>query len=235
MPPVQAPGRIQTNVGLSVFADPEVSFNDMDEQLLVSNLSKRDVLWRYAKQEWMLKAGGKPRAIKLAVCVKYLGDPRSAMGVTNVYTIPGSQRPGVVPERYAELKRLSILYGIYEGSLNKMSTFKFKDTPRDRQDKDRDLWPEYNANDFIVPRMRVMTIEGEQEVHFPIFEPEYDPYRYETDVQGMQDVRSEFDSLQRKYNALAERLDGLQGLMLGDVEPGEVPGAEIDSVRPPGE
>lgn len=235
MPPVSSPSKIQTNVGLSVFADPEISFNDMDEQLSVTNLSKREITWRYAKQEWTLKPGGKPRPIKLSVIIKYLGDPRSAMGVTNIYKIPGEQRPGVVPERYAELRRLAVMYGIYEGSINKLATMRFMDTPRDRQDPNRDLWPEYDGKETIVPQIKVTTYDG-VEVHFPIYIPDHSPYRYDTDATGMQDVRTEFDSLQRKYNALAERMDGLQDVLQAGVDAEqEIPGAMLDSVGPPSE
>lgn len=227
---ITAPNRIQVNVAPTVFSDPDLTFNDLSERLWVSNLSSRPITWAYAKQEWMLPAKGKQQAVPLEVCIKYLGDPRSAWGVTNQFTIPGQNRPGVVPERYAELRRLSIHYGIYEGLLTKIDKVKFNEIPRDRNDPERNLFPNENPHDTIVPKIKVTTLDG-QEIRFPIYEPEASPYRYDTDVTGMTDVRTELEKLQRQQQMNADRIESL--LAAKDEGEGDVPPALEDSVGPP--
>lgn len=227
---VTAPNRIRVNEAPQVFSDPDIAFNDMTEQLWVNNNSKRDVTWRYGKREWDLKSRAKPLPIPLQVCIKYLGDPRSAIGVTNQFTIPGEQRPGVVPERYSELRRLSILYGVYEGLITKLATIKFGDIPKDRNDPTRDLFPEYDKAETVVPKIVVTTLDG-RAVRFPIYEPEANPYRYDTEVTGMTDVRTELEKLQRQIAMSQARVEALENAQLeGDAE---IPGATEDSVGPP--
>lgn len=228
--PIQAPTRIQVNVAPTVFSDPDITFNDLTERLWVTNLSNREIIWRYARQEWTLPPKGKQQPIPLEVCIKYLGDPRSAWGVTNQFTIPGQNHPGVVPERYAELRRLSVHYGIYEGLLTKIDKVKFKDIPRDRNDPERDLFPGENPNDTIVPKIKVSTLDG-QEIRFPIYEPEASPYRYDTDVTGMTDVRTELEKLQRQMAMNAERIEALQSAQ--EEGEGDIPAAAEDTVEAP--
>ena len=227
--PLAAPARMRVTEAPQVFSDPDIAFNDMTEQLWVNNESKREVRWAYGKREWVLKPKAKPVAIPLQVCIKYLGDPRSAHGVTNQFTIPGEQRPGVVPERYSELRRLSILYGVYEGLLPKLATVKFGDIPRDRNDPQRDLFPEEDKHDTVVPKITVTTLDG-REVKFPIYEPEASPYRYDTEVTGMTDVRTELEKLQRQQAMLLDRIDSLKEAS----DDGDVPPALEDSVTTPG-
>jgi hypothetical protein len=230
MSPLTAPSKIQVNVAPTVFSDPDITFNDLSERLFVYNLSKREIVWRYAKQEWVLPIQGKHAVVPLEVCIVYLGDPRSAWGVTNQFTVPGQNRPGVVPERYNELRRLAVHYGIYEGLLTKINTVKFRDIPRDRNDPERNLYPNENPNDTIVPKIKVTTLDG-QEIRFPIYEPEASPYRYDTEVTGMTDVRTELEKLQRQQQMNADRIEAL----LRDKEEGDgdIPGATEDSVQPP--
>lgn len=227
---ITAPNKIQVNVAPQVFSDPDLTFNDLSERLWVSNLSNREVRWAYAKQEWVLPVKGKQMAVPLEVCVKYLGDPRSAWGVTNQFTIPGQNRPGVVPERYAELRRLSILYGIYEGLLTKIDRVKFSDIPRDRNDPDRNLFPDQKPSDTVVPKINVTTLDG-QEIRFPIYEPEASPYRYDTEVTGMTDVRTELEKLQRQQQISADRIEAL--LRAKDEGDADIPAAAEDSVTAP--
>lgn len=228
---LSAPARMRVNEAPQVFSDPDITFNDMTEQLWVTNNSRRTVKWAYGKREWILPPKGKQQAIPLQVCIKYLGDPRSAHGVTNQFTIPGEQRPGVVPERYSELRRLSILYGIYEGLITKMATITFADIPRDRNDPTRDLFPEYDRGDAVVPRVVVTTLDG-RVVKFPIYDPEASPYRYDTEVTGMTDVRTELEKLQRNQAIQQERIEALLAAASEDPD-AEVPGAAEDSVGPP--
>jgi hypothetical protein len=227
--PIQAPGRVQVNVAPNVFADPDIAFNDMSEQLFVKNLSGHEVVWRYAKREWTLPAKGKQVAVPLMVCCKYLGDPRSAFGVTNQFTIPGEQRPGTIPERYSELRRLSILYGIYEGHIERMSAMRYRDIPGDRNDPDRVLFPDKDPDQTIVPKVEVTTLDG-KEVRFPIYDPESHPYKYETEVTGMIDLRTELEKLQRQVTLANDRIEAINQTQ---AEEGEIPPAQEDRARPP--
>lgn len=227
--PIAAPGRIQVNVAPNVFADPDIAFNDMSEQLFVSNKSGHEVVWRYAKREWRLPANGKNTPVPFMVCCKYLGDPRSSFGVTNQFTIPGEQRPGVIPERYAELRRLSILYGIYEGYVEKLAVMRYRDIPGDRNDPGRNLFPDKDPNETIVPKVEVTTLDG-REVNFPVFDPEGSPYKYDTEVTGMMDLRTELEKLQRQQSLAQERIDAI---INAQSEDGEIPPAQEDRARPP--
>ena len=227
---IQAPAKVQVNVAPSVFSDPDLTFNDLTDRFFVYNLSKREVIWRYARQEWVLPSRGGQVVVPLETIIKYLGDPRSAFGVTNQYTIPGQNLPGVVPERYAELRRLSVHYGVYEGLLTRLDKVKFSDIPRDRNDPDRNLFPDMDPNDTVVPKIKVTTLNG-QEIRFPIYDPEASPYRYDTDVTGMTDVRTELEKLQRQMAMNAERIEALQNAQ-EDGE-GDIPSAAEDSVEPP--
>ena len=229
MSPVSAPNRMRVNEAPSVFSDPDIAFNDMTEQLWVSNDSKREVRWVYGNREWLLLPKHKPYPNPLQVCIKYLGDPRSAIGVTNQFVIPGEQRPGVVPERYAELRRLSILYGVYEGLITKLHTVTFGQLPKDRGDT-RDYFPEYGANETVVPKLTVTTLDN-RALHFPVYEPDASPYRYDTEITGMTDVRTELEKLQRNQAIQQERIDAL--LAAPQEDDGDVPGAVMDSVGPP--
>lgn len=230
MSPITAPGRVQVNVAPNVFADPEVAFNDMSEQLFVKNVSGHDVTWRYSRREWVLPAKAKPVPVPFMVCCKYLGDPRSAFGVTNQFTIPGEQRPGVIPERYSELRRLSVLYGIYEGHIEKMSAMRYRDIPRDRNDPDRNLFPDKDPDQTIVPKVEVTTLDGKS-VTFPIYTPEAHPYKYETEVTGMIDLRTELEKLQRQVGLANDRIEAIQ---TAQSEEGDIPPAQEDRARPPG-
>jgi hypothetical protein len=227
---ITAPSKIQVNVAPTVFSDPDITFNDLDERVWVTNNSKRQITWEYARQQWVLPVGGKQQAIPLAVCISYLGDPRSAWGVTNQFSIPGQNRPGVVPERYSELRRLAVKYGVYEGMISKLATVKFSDLPRDRQDPDRNLFPDMNPHDTVVPKIKVTTLDG-QEIKFPIYDPDASPYRYDTDVTGMTDVRTELEKLQRQQQINAERIESL--LKSREEGDGDIPSATEDSVDTP--
>lgn len=227
---ISAPSKIQVNVAPSIFSDPDLTFNDLAERVWVSNVSKREVIWEYARQKWVLSVGAKPQALPLEVCIRYLGDPRSAWGVTNQFTMPGESRPGVVPERYAELRRLSVLYGVYEGMIGRLDKVKFNEVPRDRSDPDRDLFPGMNPHDTIVPKIKVTTLDG-VEIKFPIYDPDASPYRYDTDVTGMTDVRTELEKLQRQQQINADRIESL--LKSKEEGDGDIPSAAEDSVDAP--
>jgi hypothetical protein len=229
--PVSAPSRVQFNVAPQVFEDPDISFNDLDEQVAVTNLSKREVIWRYAKREYVLKPNSKPSFIKLEVCIKYLGDPRSAVGVQNTYRVPGDSQPGTVPERYKEIRRLAILYGVYEGMMSKLASVRYRDIPRDRMDPDRDLFPDMDKNDTIVPKIKVTTLTG-AEVKFPIYYPDANPYRYDTEASGMSDVRTELERSRRQYDLLADKIAALEDASVSGEA--DIPPAEADSVGVPG-
>lgn len=229
---VVAPKRLAFNQAVTVFEDPDISFNDLTERLMVTNTSKgRTVTWVYAQREYVLIPGAKPKAVPLEVIIKYLGDPRSAPGVQNTYHIPGTSQPGTVPDRYKELRRLSVLYGVYEGMMSRMNEIKFKDIPRDRHDPKRNLFPNNDPNDFVVPRIKVQDLDG-HEIKFPVFHPDSSPYRYESDAEGdIGDVRTEMERTRRVMAQMAERLESLEALEeSGDAE---IPGAVEDSVGPP--
>ena len=74
------------------------------------------------------------------------------------------------------------------------------------------------------------TLDGRQ-VRFPIYEPEANPYRYDTEVTGMTDVRTELEKLQRNQAIQQERIDALLAAAQSGDE--DVPGAVEDSVGPP--
>lgn len=224
-----APRRVQTNVAPTVFEDPDISFDDLDERLWVSNHSKRQVIWEGYRRQWVLKPGAKPTDVPLSVIIKYLGDPRSMHGVTNVCNDRTTGKIGVVPERYTELRRLAILYGIYEDGVGRLATTKFKDIPRDRHDPDRNLFPDMDPNDTVVPQIKVQTIHG-HDVKFPIFEPAAAPYRYDTEVSGMSDMSQQLEKMKAQYAVLAEKIETLSE---SDQTELEVPPASEDSVGPP--
>jgi hypothetical protein len=218
------------NVAPQVFEDPDISFNDLDEQVMCSNHSKRDVVWQYARREWVLPKGGKPVPVKLEAVIRYLGDPRSSVGVENTYRVPGDPHPGVVPDRWKELRRLSILYGVYEGLMNKLDTVRYRDIPRDRMDPTRNLFPDEDPNDTIVPRITVLTLDG-REIKFPIYHPDANPYRYDTEAGGMSDVRTELERSRRQYDLLADKIAALEDSQASGEA--DIPAAQPDFVGPP--
>lgn len=227
-----APTRLAFNKPISVFEDPDIAFDDLQEQLMVTNVDTREVRWVYGRREYVLKPGAKPQPIKLEVIIKYLGDPRSAPGVQNTYRIPGEQRPGMVPDRYKEIKRLSVMYGIYEGMMNRMPEIRFCDIPRDRMDPNRDLFPEQkDKNALIVPRIKVQTLSG-HEVKFPVYYPGANPYRYESDADSgeMLDVATELQRLRHQNEVNNERMGALEALVAAGE--GDVPPATEDTVSP---
>ena len=81
-----------------------------------------------------------------------------------------------------------------------------------------------------MPKITVTTLDGRQ-VRFPIYEPEANPYRYDTEVTGMTDVRTELEKLQRNQAIQQERIDALLAAAQSGDE--DVPGAVEDSVGPP--
>lgn len=235
MSSVVAPGRVQTNVAPTVFEDPDISFDDLDERLWVSTQSKRTVVWEGFKREWVFKPGAKPIDVPLGIVIKYLGDPRSMHGVTNQFNDKTTGKVGVVPERYAELRRLSVLYGVYEGNIARMHTIKFKDLPRDIHPgggrDDRDLFPHIlDKNETVVPKMTVMTIH-DHPVKFPIYEPDASPYRYDTAVGGNSDMVAEMEKIKRQYADLAARIEAGEARL--DHDDADIPPASEDSVGPP--
>jgi len=227
----QAPSRLQFNVAPNLYEDPSIAFNDLQEQLMVANVDHRPITWRYAQRDYVLEPGARPRPVKLEIIIKYLGDPRSAPGIQNVIRVPGEQVPATVPDRYKELRRLSVLYGVYEGMMERLADLKFKDMPKDRTDPSRDLWQGMDPNWYVVPRFKVLNLDA-VEIKFPAYYPDAHPYRYESDANEMMgDVRSELDRTRAILAKYQDRIETLEELATNGQA--EIPGATADTVQPP--
>jgi len=229
--PSAAPTRMQFNVAPALYEDPDISFNDLQEQLMVTNVDHREVTWVYAQRSYTFKPGDRPKPVKLEVIIKYLGDPRSAYGSRNVYRIPGESHPGVVPDRYSERRRLSVLYGIYEGMMSRMENVKFRDIPRDRTDPNRDLFPGMKSDWFVVPRMKVQNLDG-NEIKFPVFFPDAHPYRYDSEAEQMGgDTAQEIQRLRALVAKYGDRIEALEDM--DERGEADIPPAATDDVAPP--
>lgn len=176
------------------FSDLDLS--DPDEQMKVTNNSRADLKWRGVRdQNYLIKPDG-TAFVPFHIIVRYLGDPRSEFKKSESFVTPRGDK-GVIPERSSELRRLSILYGIYQGKINEL--------PK------------------IAPKVTVTTF-NDIKIDFPIFDPQGTSYRYQTPENRMVDPRQEFERLQEQINRLERQQLAIQDAQAADdPEGGEAP------------
>ena len=176
------------------FADLDLS--DPDEQMRVTNNGKTDIEWRGVGARSYTIKPGQSEFVPFHIIVRNLGDPRSDYRKTETFITPSGAR-GVIPERRAELVRLSVWYGLYHGKVN--------DLPK------------------VAPKVTVTTL-NDIKIDFPIFDPKGQSYRYQTDNTQMIDPRMEFDRLRRQNEATEAKMNAiLERLAADDPEGGEAP------------
>lgn len=78
---------------------------------VVNNDESETVIFGYANQVYAIKPGRTGLVPFEGVCIK-LGDPRSGPEVTKIVTDDG--RKFMIPNRSSEMRRLSVLYGVYD-------------------------------------------------------------------------------------------------------------------------
>ncbi len=176
------------------FAD--LNLSDPDELMQVTNNTSKPITWDGTSRRTYSIPPKQSVPIPFHVCVKYMGDPRSDYKKTESYKTPDG-KIGVIPAREAELRRLSINYGLYQG--------KIKDLPK------------------VAPKVTILTFNG-VELEWPIKNPKARTYRYDTiDSRGI-DVRTELERLQAQISALEGRQTALnESAALEDPESTEAP------------
>lgn len=165
----------------------DITLSDPDEQMMVTNNGKAPVEWLGFKRQYILEPN-KPIWVPFHVICKYMGDPRSVKGQAVPFkTISGEK--GVVPDRRAEMIRLSVFYGLYHNNLAQLPN--------------------------KAPRVTVMT-GSQRELTFPITNPEGVSYGYDTDQTQNIDVRTELDRVKAQLAELSARQEGLQSALVAD-------------------
>lgn len=178
----------------------ELDLSDPDEQMKVTNNSSKPIEWTGIRRIYLIGPKN-TEYIPFHVIVRYMGDPRSDYRKTEMFLTPSGER-GVIPERRAELIRLSILYGLYHGKIN--------DLPKH------------------APKVTVTTL-NDQVIEFPINKPRGTVYAYQTSQQSNIDARTEFDRMQKRMNEMEERQRQLLDNMKADDPDG---GEASDDVPP---
>jgi hypothetical protein len=165
----------------------DITLSDPDEMMKVTNTGKIPLEWAGYRRVYILEPG-KPVFIPFHVVVRYMGDPRSVYKKTESFVTPSGDR-GVIPERRAELVRLSIWYGLYH-------------------DKIRFL-PQ------CAPSVTVTTLT-DRVLQFPINDPDSVAYGYNTMETQNIDVRTELDRVKSQLAALEQRQQALTSNLLAD-------------------
>ena len=165
----------------------DIVLSDPDEMMKVTNNGKITVEWAGFRRMYYLEPG-KPVFVPFWVCVKYMGDPRSVRGQAVPFRTPSGEK-GVVPDRRAELVRLSIFYGLYHDKLAQLPS--------------------------KAPKVTILTLT-DRELEFPIDHPDGVSYSYDTDQTQNIDVRTELDRVKAQLAELSQRQEGLQSALIAD-------------------
>lgn len=92
---------------------------DSGDHFFVENHGNEPMEFVWAKRHYKVGVS-KKKLVPFEVIALYFGDPRSVVGQIQKYQ--DSTGPGEVPERYAEVQRLAVRYGVYEQGMDDIAT-----------------------------------------------------------------------------------------------------------------
>lgn len=173
----------------------DVDLSDPDEQMKVTNNGTKPVEWSGIRRLYTI-GPKQTEFIPFHIVVRYLGDPRSDYKKSETFITPSGEK-GVIPERRGELRRLGVLYGLYDGKLREL--------PKS------------------APKVTVSTLNDVQ-LQFPIFDPDGKVYRYKASDSAVTDPRTEFERLRAMNEATEAKMDALLARIgADDPDSGEAP------------
>jgi hypothetical protein len=165
----------------------DITLSDPDEMMKVTNNQKTPLTWLGFRREYTIQPG-QQAFVPFWVCCLYLGDPRSVRGQAVPFRTPSGDK-GVVPDRRAELVRLSIHYGLYHNNLAQLPN--------------------------KAPRVTVLTLT-DREIQFPIDHPDGVTYSYDTDQTQNIDVKTELDRTRQMAMDMQRRIEQLESAQAAD-------------------
>ena len=171
----------------------DLNLSDPDEIMKVTNNGRTIIEWWGTRRQYLI-GPKETKMVPFHVVCKYMGDPRSDFKKTETFKTPNGEM-GVIPAREAELRRLSVFYGVYQGRI--------KDLPK------------------VAPKITVMTL-NDVTLDFPISNQKSKTYKYDTLENRNIDVRTELERLQKQISDLEGRQTVLQSSDI-DPESGEAP------------
>jgi hypothetical protein len=182
---------------------PDLIIDSGDAFYIENHHKTNTIVFGWAKREYAI-APGKKRLVPFDVVTLCYGDPRSRVG--QILSYSDSTGSGQIPDRNAEVQRLSVRYGVYEQG---MEDIKHWFEVENRKLIEDDKPP---MNDAIW-HTKVTTETGE-EVMTPLFDHSgtSSNYGYSEATQRSDDVATMLENLRSRIDYLEAQKDSLDEL-----------------------
>lgn len=195
---------------------------DSGDHFWVENHHESETLkFQWARVQYNI-APGKKKLVPFEVVCLYFGDPRSMVGVIQSYK--DSTGSGKVPERYAEVQRMCVRYGVYEQGMEDIAA----SVEAMNMKLERDGFKPLRWENFAA---RITTIEGDHLIP-PLFDHDgtSSNVQFNLDEENSQDLATIIQSMQRKIKELENKDTVMQDRGITD---NNDDGIEIDNPTGP--
>lgn len=184
---------------------PKIQIDSADQFFIENHHPDKNLRFVWAKHPYVVGPSMK-KIVPFEIVCLYFGDPRSVINKAVPYK--DSRGSGTVPERYGELRRLSVRYGVYEQGMEDIAAAVTVENERLKILDSQTVQPvKLLIDDNFYAQIK--TLEGEL-ILPPLFDPTGQAtYGYQLDDQNSSDLAVIIETLQRKVAVLEGQKSGI--------------------------